>query len=94
MSVSLTLNHVNKTFIKDGEEFHAVQNVNLSVNTGEFLTFLGPSGCGKTTTLRMVAGFEVPASGQILMGDETSPMFRPTSATSASSFRTTRCSRT
>ena len=69
MSVSLTLNHVNKTFIKDGEEFHAVQNVNLSVNTGEFLTFLGPSGCGKTTTLRMVAGFEVPASGQILMGD-------------------------
>ena len=69
MSVSLTLNHVNKTFIKDGEEFHAVQNVNLSVNTGEFLTFLGPSGCGKTTTLRMIAGFEVPASGQILMGD-------------------------
>ena len=69
MSVSLTLNNVNKTFIKDGEEFHAVSDVNLSVNPGEFLTFLGPSGCGKTTTLRMVAGFEMPTTGSILMGD-------------------------
>ncbi|MBP3751633.1 MAG: ABC transporter ATP-binding protein [Pyramidobacter sp.] len=69
MSVLLTLNNVNKTFIKDGEEFHAVSDVNLSVNTGEFLTFLGPSGCGKTTTLRMVAGFEMPTTGSILMGD-------------------------
>ena len=68
MSVSLTLNNVNKTFLKDGEEFHAVSNVNLAVNTGEFLTFLGPSGCGKTTTLRMVAGFELPTTGTILMG--------------------------
>ena len=69
MSVSLTLNNVNKTFLKDGEEFHAVSNVNLAVDTGEFLTFLGPSGCGKTTTLRMVAGFELPTTGTILMGD-------------------------
>lgn len=68
MSVSLTLSNINKTFIKDGEEFHAVRDANLTVNTGEFLTFLGPSGCGKTTTLRMVAGFEVPTSGKILMG--------------------------
>ncbi len=67
MSASLTLSNINKTFIKDGEEFHAVSDVNLSVNTGEFLTFLGPSGCGKTTTLRMVAGFEVPTSGEIFM---------------------------
>lgn len=69
MSVSLTLNDINKVFMKDGEKFHAVQNVDLSVTTGEFLTFLGPSGCGKTTTLRMVAGFEMPTSGRILMGD-------------------------
>ncbi len=69
MSVSLTLNNVNKVFMKDGEEFRAVCDANLSVSTGEFLTFLGPSGCGKTTTLRMVAGFEMPTSGKILMGD-------------------------
>jgi iron(III) transport system ATP-binding protein len=67
MSESLTLSHINKVFVKDGEEFYAVKDVNLSVNKGEFLTFLGPSGCGKTTTLRMIAGFEIPSSGKILM---------------------------
>ena len=44
-----------------------VENMNLYVRKGEFITFLGPSGCGKTTTLRMIAGFEVPTSGQILL---------------------------
>lgn len=68
MSESLTLNHINKVFVKDGEEFYAVKDVSLSVNQGEFLTFLGPSGCGKTTTLRMIAGFEIPSSGKIFMG--------------------------
>ncbi len=45
----------------------AVDNFNLYVNKGEFITFLGPSGCGKTTTLRMIAGFEKPTSGKILL---------------------------
>ena len=45
----------------------AVENVNLYVRKGEFITFLGPSGCGKTTTLRMIAGFELPTAGQILL---------------------------
>lgn len=67
MSVSLTLKNISRRYIKDNEEFMAVNNVNLEVNPGEFLTFLGPSGCGKTTTLRMIAGFETPTSGQILM---------------------------
>ncbi len=44
-----------------------VENFNLYVRKGEFITFLGPSGCGKTTTLRMIAGFELPTSGQILL---------------------------
>lgn len=44
-----------------------VDNFNFYVNKGEFVTFLGPSGCGKTTTLRMIAGFELPTSGQIML---------------------------
>lgn len=67
MSVSLSLKNICRRYIKDNEEFMAVNNVNLDVNPGEFLTFLGPSGCGKTTTLRMIAGFETPTSGQILV---------------------------
>src|SRR3954454_12761997 len=43
----------------------AVENFDLKVERGEFVSFLGPSGCGKTTTLRMIAGFENPTSGQI-----------------------------
>ena len=68
MSVSLSLSHVDKIFMKDGADFYAVKDASLEVRTGEFLTFLGPSGCGKTTTLRMVAGFEMPSAGKILMG--------------------------
>lgn len=45
----------------------AVENFNLSITQGEFISFLGPSGCGKTTTLRMVAGFELPTAGQITL---------------------------
>ena len=47
-----------------------VENINLYVRKGEFITFLGPSGCGKTTTLRMIAGFELPTSGKILLNGE------------------------
>ena len=48
----------------------AVDNVNLEVETGEFVTLLGPSGCGKTTTLRMVAGLEQNSNGRISIGGE------------------------
>lgn len=44
-----------------------VDNFNLDIQKGEFVSFLGPSGCGKTTTLRMVAGFEIPSSGRIIL---------------------------
>ena len=67
MSVSLSLKDLTRRYVKDDVEFLAVNRVSLDVVPGEFLTFLGPSGCGKTTTLRMIAGFETPTSGRILM---------------------------
>src|SRR5689334_17037869 len=48
----------------------AVDHISLSIKQGEFLTLLGPSGCGKTTILRMVAGFETPDEGSILLDGE------------------------
>lgn len=48
----------------------AVDNINMYFNRGEFVTFLGPSGCGKTTTLRMIAGFDKPTEGKILLNGE------------------------
>ena len=57
----LELTNIRKTF----GAVDAVQNFNLTVNRGEFVSFLGPSGCGKTTTLRMIAGFELPTAGKI-----------------------------
>jgi len=61
MPKTLLLENVSKEFNK----LHAVKNVNLEIQKGEFVTLLGPSGCGKTTTLRMIAGFESPTSGSI-----------------------------
>ncbi|HBR08503.1 MAG TPA: spermidine/putrescine ABC transporter ATP-binding protein [Clostridiales bacterium] len=60
----MTISHVSKSFGSN----QVVQDLNLEVKKGEFLTLLGPSGCGKTTTLRMIAGFETPTSGRILLG--------------------------
>jgi spermidine/putrescine transport system ATP-binding protein len=51
---------------------HAVKGVDLQIKQGEFFTMLGPSGCGKTTTLRMIAGFEFPTSGEIFLNGELS----------------------
>ncbi len=62
----LTLTRINKTFTG----MPAVEDFNLSANQGEFISFLGPSGCGKTTTLRMIAGFELPTSGKITIAGQ------------------------
>ena len=56
--------------------FNAVRNSNFVVENGEFLALLGPSGCGKTTTLRMIAGLELPTSGQILLDGSDVTMLR------------------
>jgi ABC-type Fe3+/spermidine/putrescine transport system ATPase subunit len=69
----LEIERVSKRF----EDFHAVDDVSLSVRRGEFLTFLGPSGCGKTTLLRMIAGFETPTSGEVRIGGRSMTGVKP-----------------
>ena len=61
---------------KEFAEVTAVDGIDLQVPAGEFFSLLGPSGCGKTTTLRMIAGFEQPTSGQILL-DGTDVAYTP-----------------
>ncbi|MGH8925825.1 MAG: ABC transporter ATP-binding protein [Acidimicrobiia bacterium] len=69
----LTLDHVRKEFGGNA----AVEDFNLDVEAGEFVSFLGPSGCGKTTTLRMIAGFEKPSSGRISVNGRDITNARP-----------------
>src|SRR5688572_17870802 len=63
---SVRLERVTKRF----GDFTAVSAMDLDIASGEFFTMLGPSGCGKTTTLRMVAGFEEPTEGRVLLDGE------------------------
>ena len=69
----LSIQHVKKSF----GDLTVVQDFNLDVAPGEFVSFLGPSGCGKTTVLRMVAGFEEPTSGKIIVGGKDVTRLRP-----------------
>ncbi|MCQ2409785.1 MAG: ABC transporter ATP-binding protein [Clostridia bacterium] len=73
----IELRNVTKTY--NGKD--AVKNASFTIKRGEFVTILGPSGCGKTTTLRMIAGFEIPTSGKIVFNGkditDTPPHLRP-----------------
>lgn len=69
----LVLDHLQKSF----GQTRVVHDFSLSVEKGEFISFLGPSGCGKTTVLRMVAGFEVPSEGGILIDGQDVTRLRP-----------------
>jgi len=65
----LTLDRLTKIFPTRGKEAEvtAVDDISLGIEKGEFVTLLGPSGCGKTTTLRLIAGFESPTTGHIIL---------------------------
>ena len=68
----LSLRKVSKDF---GNGVFGLQDIDLDIAEGEFVSLVGPSGCGKTTTLRVIAGFEKPTSGQVLLqGQEMGPL--------------------
>ncbi len=68
MSVmDVELVEVSKEFRGRQQDVLAVRDLSLARRPGEFFALLGPSGCGKTTTLRMIAGFEQPTHGQVLI---------------------------
>ncbi len=88
-SVSVSLERVSKIFKNtksrqgtDRPDIIAVHEANFTVKAGELVTLLGPSGCGKTTTLRMIAGFELPSAGKILIGEEDVSMLPPNARSS------------
>ncbi len=62
--------HIRNLVKKFQGNVTAVDSLSISIDDGEFVSFLGPSGCGKTTTLRMLAGLEDPTSGEILLDDQ------------------------
>ncbi|TRW96013.1 ABC transporter ATP-binding protein [Paracoccus sp. M683] len=64
---AVEVRHAIKQFGQGDSAVRALDDVSVSIRRGEFFTLLGPSGCGKTTLLRLIAGFETPTSGQILL---------------------------
>jgi iron(III) transport system ATP-binding protein len=88
-SVSVTLEGVTKIYknTKGRPDVVAVHSSDFTVNAGELVTLLGPSGCGKTTTLRMIAGFELPSAGKIRIGQEDVTMLPPNARDTATVFQ-------
>ncbi|MDR0913291.1 MAG: ABC transporter ATP-binding protein [Methanobrevibacter sp.] len=68
--MTIEIKDINKSFKTHEKKITALSNINLSVNTGDFVCILGPSGCGKTTLLRLVGGLEKADSGEIFVDDQ------------------------
>lgn len=88
-SKGVRLEHISKIYQdpKTGKDFKAVDDANIIIEPGSFVTLLGPSGCGKTTTLRMIAGFESPDEGEIYLGDEAINEITPNKRDTAMVFQ-------
>jgi NitT/TauT family transport system ATP-binding protein len=67
----LEVKDVFKLFDVNGKQMEALHDINLEIQENEFVCFIGPSGCGKTTLLRLIAGLEVPSSGEIRLEGQT-----------------------
>jgi iron(III) transport system ATP-binding protein len=88
--MSVILENVTKTFEdphRPGGRVTAVDGVSLEVGEGELVTLLGPSGCGKTTALRMIAGFELPTAGRILIDGQDVSRLPPHARNAAMVFQ-------
>ena len=68
--IAIEAKGIVKTFGQGASAMRALDNVSVSIRENEFFTLLGPSGCGKTTLLRLIAGFEYPTEGSILLHGE------------------------
>lgn len=68
--MKLRIENVNKTFINNKEEHKVLENINLDINEGEFVSLLGPSGCGKTTLLTIIGGFQSCEEGRVLLNNK------------------------
>jgi spermidine/putrescine transport system ATP-binding protein len=69
-AVAVEARNVSKVFGTGADAVRALDEVSVTIRENEFFTLLGPSGCGKTTLLRLIAGFELPTSGEILLEDQ------------------------
>jgi len=67
----ISARNLNLTFTTNDGPVHALKDVSLDINKGDFVSFIGPSGCGKTTFLRCIAGLETPTSGDIAVNGMT-----------------------
>jgi len=85
---SITLKHVNKTYVSKGKRIEAVRDLSLEIKDGEFVCLLGPSGCGKTSTLRMIAGLEDISGGEIYSGKRLVNYLSPQERNVAMAFET------
>lgn len=68
--MTLKIKGINKSFENSGKSTKVLEDINLEIQKGEFVTLLGPSGCGKTTLLTIVAGFKKPCSGEVFLGNK------------------------